>query len=215
MQTPSNANIQLNYTPSDSVINSLQIQISTLQQQIQNQQIQNQTQLQTNQLTQNQIQQQLSQSQMNFKEYQQKTDEDLDIAKKTINSQVWNGLPNMKISDMCTKVNPKFKYNTKVPVVQQINKLNISDVCNSLSAGSPIANIQQIKQTNTLISTDPIESDNIVPFCNPNAISSTNYQTEACVCNQFSALPILHEGTVTKNLGNKNISLSGYYCSAN
>jgi hypothetical protein len=216
MQTPSNTNIPLNYTPSDSTINSLQTQISTLQQQNQNQQLHNQLELQNNQMTLTQIQQQLTKSQSDFQEYKRKTDDDLNNTKKSLHNEVWNGLPGMKISEMCTKVNTNFKYNNSVQAVQQINKLQVGEICNSLSIGAPIVNIEKISESGANIYTVPIQSNNITPMCNSKATSSASYQTSPCVCNQFSSTPILHTGEIV----NKGIisaldkTITGYYCSA-
>ena len=120
----------------------------------------------------------------------------------------------MKMNDICTQINPNYKTNSSVPVSYQINSLHVGEVCNSLSSGQSIANIQKIPTSSSVIQTSPLGNTNTLPFCNPKATSSTNYQTDPCVCDQLSSTPVLYNGSIVNKGFLTTSTTVGYYCSA-
>lgn len=132
----------------------------------------------------------------------------LSAAQTSASSTVWQSVSNMNLNNVCSALNKNSadtKASNSPQVISKFSDINVSQMC----AANPT--FSGVGVSTSSIQTSKLSSDKVAPYCNAKAISSASYQTEQCVCNQFSAAPILHVASSSGILG----STTGYYCSAN
>jgi hypothetical protein len=205
------------YTPSNtpsSQIDTSQMQIQILQQQL--------TQLnQQNSMNIQQMQDAANSAQANM---QSQITNAQTTAQKSATTTIWQNVSSSKLSDICAQVTLNSKADANIPAgkiaaqpILNFTDIGIKQMCASVNTNSNIAsypipvsssNIQTIKLT---------DGDKQVPYCNLGAVSSSAYQTDQCVCNQTGVTPILHTATVKTGgvAGIGATTVTGYYCSAN
>ena len=202
-RTPSSMPID---TPSETEMDPNLMQIQILQQQLQQQQQQSLIESQRSQAA-----QQASSAQAQ-NDIQQK----IVNAQTTATSTVWQNISSMNLQKMC--LNAKSESNQKnndVQIINNFSEINVGQMCaavnnDNIAAGYSIPISSAIIQNKKLT-----DNDNVIPYCNPSAVSNSKYQKEQCICNQFGPNPVLHNATVKEGgiAGVGATTTTGYYCS--